>query len=298
MTMIKRAFVLLSGGLDSTTCLHLAMKDFGKQVEAVSFNYGQRHGKEMEYARRSCDAAGITHTILDLGGLLSGDGVMLTDSRIEVPNIAYGDIKGVSPTYVPFRNGTMLSILAAFAQKYSMAQIAQHIESLMLHFIGADYTDNTRAMMRDHYKKVTAEEARDLCWIYAGMHAEDAQNHAYPDCTFEFLGAIASAITTGTYGAVRLLTPFAFSSKADIVRAGARLGVDFANTWSCYKGKPWQCGNCPTCLSRKDAFAAASIEDPTHYYEDEERKETTIDALATPPAPLCVPGEVDDEIPF
>ena len=118
MTKIRKAYVLLSGGLDSTTCLYLAM-DQAETVEAVSIDYGQRHKKEMEYAKKSCDKYGIKHTILDVGSLLRGDTVMLTADSIgtvEVPNISYSEIKGVSPTYVPFRNGLMLSALTGHAQ--------------------------------------------------------------------------------------------------------------------------------------------------------------------------------------
>jgi len=121
--MKRKAFVLLSGGLDSTTCLAIANEDFAGSVEGVSFNYGQRHEKELVRAAEICEQYGFPHTIITLKDLLSGDGVMLTNSDIAVPDISYSDIQGVSPTYVPFRNGTMLSVLTAHVQKYVMSEI-------------------------------------------------------------------------------------------------------------------------------------------------------------------------------
>ena len=249
--MQRKAFVCLSGGLDSTTALYLANQRFEGNVEAVSFDYGQRHRKEMEYARRSCDALKIKHTIVTLGGLLSGDGIMLTDASVVVPDIAYSDIKGVSPTYVPFRNGTMLAALAALAQKYVMEQI--------------DKATNKKAMDLMGEKDRQMRFAKDLVTIYAGQHAEDAANWAYPDCTFEFLGSMANAIYTGTYHTVRLETPFVFMSKEQIVRWGNELAVPYEDSWSCYKGEEFHCGTCPTCRSRMMAFADAAVDDPTEY---------------------------------
>lgn len=252
--MQRKAFVLLSGGLDSTTALYLAHRDFNGSVEAVSCDYGQRHKKEMEYAQRTCRRLGIKHTCIALGDLLSGRGIMLTDSSVQVPDVAYSDIRGVSPTYVPFRNGTMLSAITALAQKYVMEQINLAIDGKRLDAMD----EKNRQMLR----------AKDLVSIYAGQHAEDAANWAYPDCTFEFLGAMANAISVGTYYTIRLVTPFVFSSKAQIVLQGAALDVPYKDTWSCYRGEELHCGTCPTCLSRKDAFDKAAVEDPTVYADE------------------------------
>jgi 7-cyano-7-deazaguanine synthase len=279
--MKRKAFVLLSGGLDSTTCLYIAAHQFwgtppnaqtGKTldyylqyggdvdwVEAVSIDYGQRHLKETEYARRTCDRLGIAHTVLPVGPLLSGQGVMLTDPSAEVPDISYAEIKGVSPTYVPFRNGLMLSAIAAHAQKYVNAQIEASSKD------GKDEWDHLNAAGLRLNKEEATQAAKDLCGIYAGMHAEDAQNHAYPDCTPEFLGAMANAIYVGTYSTVRLHSPLQWMMKHQIVEWGTKLGVPYEDTWSCYKGDTLHCGVCPTCRSRKDAFKAAGVPDPTQY---------------------------------
>ena len=267
----RRAFILLSGGIDSTTCLHKAIVEYSPYseeetlqrildnqalwaqevytkpinwVETISIDYGQRHVREMEFARRTSEVHGIKHTILNLRTMygedfLGGKGVMLTDASVEVPNISYGDIKGVSPTYVPFRNGTLLSLITAYAQKWVNRE-----------------------------RSLTLDTMEDSCGIYFGAHAEDAANWAYPDCTPEFIGAIANAIYVGTYRAVRLHTPLQWLMKHEIITLGAHLGVNFKDTWSCYKGEELHCGVCPTCRSRREAFIRAGIVDPTEYAHD------------------------------
>lgn len=265
--MQKKAFVLLSGGLDSTTCLYKAILDFDGHAEAVSINYGQRHTKELEYAKATCDRLGIRHTILDVGKLLSGATVMLTKESVgsvEVPDISYGDIKGVSPTYVPFRNGLMLAALTTHAQKYVNEQIHERAAEIVDQYEaepgGTAYADNGGNGIDEATK-----EAADLCGIYFGAHSEDAQNWAYPDCTPEFIGAMANAIYVGSYFSIRLHTPIQWLMKHEIVRLGTKLGVPFENTWSCYKGEEVHCGTCPTCRSRKEAFQIAGVPDPTPY---------------------------------
>lgn len=157
---MRKAFVLLSGGIDSTTCLYLARTQYDK-VAAVSIDYGQRHIKETHMAHATCKRLGIDHHWLSIPGIVPK--TMLTDAEASVPNISYDEIKGVSPTYVPFRNGLMLSALCSF--------IAGEYDAHRRH-----YTELGRAM------PLPAEE-----WgIYFGAHAEDAQNWAYPDCTPEF----------------------------------------------------------------------------------------------------------------
>lgn len=289
--MERKAFVLLSGGLDSTTCLYKAIYDYmpsdpginlsygdkdilrellndpprGTEipwVEAISINYDQRHQKEMEYAHRTCSNLGIHHTVLDVGNLLSGKSVMLSsESRgsIEVPDIAYSDIKGVSPTYVPFRNGLMLSAITAHVQKYVNDEIALEVAHIQ------DQSLESDPILEPEAKQMATDDAKDLCGIYFGAHSEDAQNWAYPDCTPEFIGAMANAIYIGSYMTIRLHTPLEWLLKADIVTLGDKLGVPFENTWSCYKGEEYHCGTCPTCRSRKEAFQIAGVTDPTQY---------------------------------
>jgi len=99
--------------------------------------------------------------------------------------------------------------------------------------------------------------------VVIGAHAGD---HAiYPDCREDFMLAMGDAIEKGTYAGVRILRPFISADKAEIVRAGTRLGVDFAETWSCYKGGETHCGSCGTCVERREAFLLAGVPDPTRY---------------------------------
>lgn len=99
--------------------------------------------------------------------------------------------------------------------------------------------------------------------IVIAAHSGD---HAiYPDCREEFLEPMARAISEGTYARIALLRPFVSTDKAGIVRIGASLGVDFAHTWSCYKGEELHCGSCGTCVERREAFLLAGVPDPTHY---------------------------------
>lgn len=226
----RRAYVLLSGGIDSTVCLHIADKEFKGEVIGVSVNYGQRHNKEIASAERVCHAMKFRHRTITLDNIPKS---MLTDERVAVPDVSYADIKGISPTYVPFRNGLMLSALAALAQ--------------------SDF-------------KYSSIEPYETEWaIYFGAHAEDAHNWAYPDCTPEFIGAMANAIRVGTYNAIRLHTPLEWMTKAEIIAKGEQLHVDWSMTWSCYKGEKIHCGICPTCRARRDAFKKAGVTDPTTY---------------------------------
>jgi 7-cyano-7-deazaguanine synthase len=252
---MRKAFVLLSGGLDSTTCLHIAMNE-ADTVEAISVDYGQRHKKEMQYAKATCAKFGIDHKILNIQGILSGKGVMLADADVEIPNISYDQIKGVSPTYVPFRNGTLLSLITAHAQKW----VNQEVESLT-----EFYQRSAPILDTQDAKEQATQDMKDSVGIYFGAHAEDAANNAYPDCQFTFTGAMANAIHVGTYGTINLIVPLQWMNKDDIVRKGESLGVDWANTWSCYAGNAEHCGVCPTCRARRNAFIKAGVKDPTVY---------------------------------
>jgi len=234
--MITRAFVLHSGGIDSSTTLAMAVAEFGgDNVISVGVNYGQRHSIEMEYASKFADKLGARRTMLRLGPQPTS---MLTDDSIEIPKKSYADLEpGISPTYVPFRNGQMLSLIAAYAHHW-VSDIAG-------------------------YRQGDDEQISAQIWF--GAHAEDAANWAYPDCTPEFVGAMANAIFIGTYQTVRLVTPFIHSTKDEIVRRGVKLGIDYSLTWSCYHGGEIHCGECPTCIARKESFAKNHMQDPTQY---------------------------------
>lgn len=217
--MTTHALVLHSGGMDSTTCLAIA-RDTYDEVTTLGVDYGQRHIKELDQARKIQKQYAVEHIYIKLPDIPKS---MLTDTNIKVPDISYDEIEGISPTYVPFRNGQLLSAAAGIAQ------------------------------------------ANDIDAIFFGAHSEDAANWAYPDCTPEFIGAMANAIYIGTYQKTRLVTPLMWLDKADIVKLGTQYGVPWNLTWSCYRGEEHHCGVCPTCRSRKEAFLAAGVIDPTTY---------------------------------
>jgi 7-cyano-7-deazaguanine synthase len=249
---MHKVFTLLSGGVDSTTALAIARQEFPDDpIECVTINYGQRHSKEAFFAAAQASHYGADHRHLDAKGLLTG---MLVDKGADneqIPDVSYADLpEGISPTYVSFRNGTFLSLLAARAQSWVMGEQKKWQEAFDI--------DLLQGSGADIGPKPTAD-------IYVGVHADDGVNWAYPDCTPEFIGPIASAIYVGTYFKVRLRAPLLFDTKPDVVGKGLKLGVDYAQTWSCYKGGEKQCGTCPTCRSRKEAFELNGVADPTEY---------------------------------
>jgi len=227
---MTEALVLLSGGLDSTVCATLAVQRFGRtNVRALSFTYGQKHA-HWEWVAAGQVAANLKLVCLydeAVGNLFPEDASTLMKQGAPVPEVSYHDIEGVSPTYVPFRNGTLLSIAT--------------IKALS---VGCDL-------------------------IYFGAHAEDAAGWAYPDCTPEFIGAMAAAIYVGTYHKVRLVAPLADKTKADIIKLGIEINAPLHLTRSCYVDSPLSCGKCPTCRSRLEAFASLNMVDPIEYQKGE-----------------------------
>ncbi|UTC29939.1 7-cyano-7-deazaguanine synthase [Brevundimonas phage vB_BpoS-StAshley] len=253
--MVDKVYVLLSGGVDSSAALGLAKLDFpDAQFEAVTIDYGQRHDVELQAAKDVADHFQVPHVIIDAKGFMSGllvkaDPVL---GNAPMPNVSYDDLpKGISPTYVTFRNGLMLSILAARAQGWVMEQ--ERADQATKHVAGELF-----------------EPTEFNAYIYLGIHADDGANWAYPDCTQEFIGPMSAAIYTGTYNRVRVRAPFTFMQKSVVVQLGEMAGVPWEKTWSCYQGGEVHCGVCPTCRSRKDAFkilkgGGVDISDPTIY---------------------------------
>lgn len=224
----RRAVVLLSGGLDSATALAVARAE-GFSAYALTLDYGQRHHAELDAAARVAESLGAAeHQVVPVGLDRLG-GSALTD-RIDVPkgrDVAQM-AEGIPVTYVPARNTVFLSIALAYAEGIGAADI----------FIGANVLD------------------------YSG----------YPDCRPEYLEAFermaALATKAGVEGApVRIHAPLIQMTKAEIIRKGAALGVDFALTHSCYDPDPAgkACGRCDSCLLRKKGFAEAGVPDPTAY---------------------------------
>lgn len=256
MSTTTKVFCLLSGGLDSSTTVGLARHEFpDSEIECVTIDYGQRHIKERESAAFIAEHFGADHITINIAGLLTG---MLVDKGADneaIPDKSYAELEpGISPTYVSFRNGMMLSILAARAQGWVMAQEAERDK-------GKTFDANSPKPLED-FEAV----------LYCGVHADDGANWAYPDCTPEFIGPMQAAILVGTYNKVRLRAPLQYLDKAGVVAVGLKAKVPLEHTWSCYKGEELQCGTCPTCRSRKEAFEKLGLKDPTQYADSFDAK--------------------------
>lgn len=227
---MKKALVLSSGGVDSTTCVGIAVKDVGSEnVSTVSVFYGQKHNKELECADKVAEFYNVKHYVLDLSNVLQYSNCsLMKNSTEEIPMMSYAEQiekngEGKVSTYVPFRNGLMLSAVAALAQSI--------------------YPD-------------------DDVDIYLGAHADDAAGRAYADCSEEFTSAMNTAIVIGTYGKVRVVAPLVNLNKAGVVKLGLSIGVPYKYTWSCYAGGDKPCGHCGTCIDRAKAFEENRISDP------------------------------------
>jgi 7-cyano-7-deazaguanine synthase len=223
----KVAVVLLSGGLDSATVLAMAQQA-GYQVYAISFRYGQRHTFELSMAARIAKDRGVRqHVIVDIN-LAQFGGSALTSSQIAVPKHDSAEQIGteIPVTYVPARNTVFLSLALAYAETLAASDI----------FIGVNALD------------------------YSG----------YPDCRPEYIAAFEAMANLATKsgvegGAIKIHTPLILLTKAQIIAAGIKLGVDYAITSSCYDpdsltGKP--CGHCDACLLRQRGFAQNGLADP------------------------------------
>lgn len=222
-----KILVLHSGGVDSTTCLAMAVHEVGAEnVIALSIYYGQKHDKEIRAARAVADFYGVKRLELDLAAIFSGSNCsLLKDSDREIPTDSYaqqlGEAEGgLVSTYVPFRNGLFLSSAASVALSHDCSKI-----------------------------------------IY-GAHADDMAGAAYPDCSVQFVEAMRASIELGTGGQLTMDAPFVSATKAEVVKKGLELGAPFHLTWSCYEGGDKPCMKCATCIDRMAAFEANGIIDP------------------------------------
>lgn len=227
---MAKALVLSSGGVDSTTCLGLAVYELGAaNVASVSMFYGQKHKKELEAARKLAEYYNVQHYELDLSVVFTHSNCsLLSHSTQEVPEGDYAEQidrseNGIVSTCVPFRNGMFLSAAASLASSV--------------------FPD----------EEVT---------IYIGAHSDDAAGSAYADCSENFLDSMNDAIYLGTYQKVSIRAPFANLNKAAVLAKGLELKVPYHYTWSCYNGGDKPCGNCGTCIDRAKAFADNGVADP------------------------------------
>jgi 7-cyano-7-deazaguanine synthase len=221
---MKKAVVLVSGGLDSATTLAIAQEQ-GYACYALSFDYGQRHRSELDAARKVTKAAGVVEHKIIILNLDDIGGSALTDTTIAVPQ---QPTEGIPVTYVPARNTVFLALALGWAE-------------------------------------VLGAEA-----IFIGVNAVDYSG--YPDCRPEFIEAFAKLARLATKAGVegkpiQIETPLIHLSKAEIIQQGLRLGVDYANTISCYDpdAEGRACGRCDSCRLRAAGFEVAGVPDPTHY---------------------------------
>ena len=230
---MKIAIVLSSGGVDSSVCVAMAVEKFGSEnVATASIFYGQKHDKELKAAKAIANFYKLPHYEFDHSSVMQYSNCsLLSGSTEKISHKSYAeqiaeqgpDGNGKVSTYVPFRNGLMLSVCASLAQ------------SLF---------------------------EKDEVTLYLGAHGDDAAGNAYADCSTDFVNTMGKAISIGTYGLVKVKAPFAGMSKADVVKKGLELKVPFEFTWSCYEGGEKPCGTCGTCIDRAKAFAENGVKDP------------------------------------
>lgn len=223
-----KILVLSSGGVDSTTCLAMAVAEVGAEnVLALSVYYGQKHDKEIQAAKKVAEYYGVRRMELDLSVIFAGSNCsLLKQSTEDIPLESYAqqieETHGKKPvsTYVPFRNGLFLSSAASIALSHGCSKI-----------------------------------------MY-GAHADDAAGAAYPDCSLDFVNAMNQAIYLGSGNQLTIEAPFVSLTKADVVKKGLELGVPYELTWSCYEGGEKPCGKCGTCIDRQRAFELNGTIDP------------------------------------
>jgi len=228
--MTKKAVVLISGGLDSCTSAFIA-KHEGYEIYALSFNYGQRHNKEIGCAKKvASEVNAKKHVVFDLDLSQFGGSSLLEDS-LEIPEAnALEDIgKEIPSTYVPARNTIFLSVALAYAETVDAEAV----------FIGATAMD------------------------YSGY--PDCR----PEYFKAFQKLFNLATKKGVEGKeIKIETPLLNLSKVDIIKKGLILNVPFDKTWSCYKGDKKACGHCDSCLLRLKGFKLAGIKDPISYISE------------------------------
>jgi len=212
--------VVVSGGMDSVTLLYYLVKRKRRLPALLTFSYGQKHGREIEFARYHAQRLGCRdHRVLDLSLLAPA----FSSSSLVALDLAIPDAESVlddpqPSTYVPNRNMVFLSIAVAYAETRGVGEV----------FYGAQRHDQP----------------------------------GYWDASSDFVDQMNAVLSLNRKNSIRIQAPFAFNSKADIVRLGFELGVDFGKTWSCFRGGEMACGLCSACAERLRAFDEMGLRDP------------------------------------
>ncbi len=231
-----KAVVLVSGGMDSATALGQALSDGAEQVIALSVRYGSLHQdaesraavQVVDWYNRLLYGAAlpvVEHRVLELPSQVFAGGHSALLGETEMPHADYQDVEHEGPS------------------------------ETVVPFRNANLISLATAIA----------DANDYDKVYVAVHANDHNKWAYPDCSPEFMGAMANAVYVGTMHKVRLVFPFIWMTKADIVTRAAVVGVPLQHTWSCYQGGDVHCGVCPTCKERLAAFFEAGYADPVEY---------------------------------
>lgn len=220
---MERAVVLLSGGVDSSTLLHHIRQTLGVQnVYAVSFTYGQKHAREIDMARRQAEAAGVAdHHVIDIASFA---GVAEGGSALTDASIHIPDLVDIA--------------------EEDREQPPTYVPNRNMTFLAL---------------AAAYAEARGITDIFYGAQAQD--EYGYWDCTTDFLKKMNHVFALNRGEAITIHAPFVDLRKAEIVKMGVALGVDYAMTWTCYRGGDAPCGGCPSCVERAGAFREAGVED-------------------------------------
>jgi 7-cyano-7-deazaguanine synthase len=220
----EKVVAIVSGGLDSVTMAYeLVRRNY--EIILISYNYGQRHKKEIMYAKKCAENLGVQHHIVDLqvlSDLLGGSS--LTSEEISVPDGHYAE-ESMRITVVPNRNAIMINVATALAVSMKCDYVATGVHG------------------GDHYIYPDCRPE----YIVAQTEALRLANSGFVSEEFE------------------VLAPFVNISKDGIVKIGEAIGVPWLETWSCYKGGEIHCGSCGTCFERREAFSLAGVRDPTNY---------------------------------
>ena len=231
MNKKKKALILLSGGLDSTTVMAIA-RSAGYDIYSLSFRYGQRHIVELDASRKISEAFGAKeHLVMDIGIAAVGGSALTGSTAVPEGRSRKENRHEIPATYVPARNTIFLACALAWAEVTGASDI----------FIGVNAVD------------------------YSG----------YPDCRPEYIEAFERMANLATKAGVtgksriKIRTPLIQMTKAEIIRKGIELGVDFSMTHSCYNPSPEgrACGRCESCLLRQNGFRDAGVPDPTSYLQ-------------------------------
>ena len=221
----NKVVVIFSGGMDSFTVLNKLHQESKYTIYALSFDYGQRHKKELEYAARVCAGLHISHKVVDITAIAalfdsSGCSLMASSDAPEIPEGNYQE-ENMKSTVVPNRNMILLSLAVGYAVS-----------------LGANK-------------------------VYYGAHGGD--HAIYPDCRPEFVHKMNDVCAIANYEAVEIVTPYLHASKTKILSDGLAMGLDYSLTWTCYNGREKACGKCGSCNERLEAFAENNAKDPLEY---------------------------------